>query len=270
MAEISSKLKQKKVVVAGDDDESDHEEKNESSELAVRLEKLLRLSLGKKKKKKLLVLSLGGLLFHRVYRYNADKIPKRRSPDTRYGSFLVYKRPFAEDFLKFCLERFEVGIWSSAREWYIDNALDCLMRGLRPKLAFIWDQKKCTDSGFKSLENSDKPLYLKDLKHVWDNKHGDLPWSKGHFSASDTLIIDDEPYKSLLNPPNTAVFLSDYHADDLGDKVLGPDSELRKYLDGVAEAESVPEYVKSHPFGLPAITPAHPNWDFYSKIINKN
>lgn len=28
----------------------------------------------------------------------------------------VFKRPFVEDFMKFCFERFEVGIWSSAKE----------------------------------------------------------------------------------------------------------------------------------------------------------
>lgn len=28
----------------------------------------------------------------------------------------VYKRPYCEEFMKFCLENFEVGIWSSARE----------------------------------------------------------------------------------------------------------------------------------------------------------
>ncbi|KNA07172.1 hypothetical protein SOVF_174340 isoform A [Spinacia oleracea] len=39
-----------------------------------------------------------------------------RRPDAVYGQRLVYKRPFLDEFLKFCLERFEVGIWSSAKE----------------------------------------------------------------------------------------------------------------------------------------------------------
>ncbi|KAI5319172.1 hypothetical protein L3X38_038880 [Prunus dulcis] len=36
-------------------------------------------------------------------------------------------------------------------------------RGLRSKLVFAWDQVKCTDSGFKTLEKRDKPLFLKEL-----------------------------------------------------------------------------------------------------------
>lgn len=245
MAETSSKLKQKNIMVSEDDENNCREEKD--NELGLGLEKL---SLGKKKK--LLVLSLGGLLFHRVCRKRQDKMPQiLRYPDASYGSFIVYKRPFSEDFLKFCFERFEVGLWSSAREWYVDNALDCLMTGLRQKLAFIWDQKKCIDSGFKCLENEQKPIYLKNLSLLWENKDHDLPWSEGKYSAADTLMIDDEPYKSAMNPPYTAVFLAEYHANDIDDKVLAPNGELRMYLDGVAEADNVPEYVEKHPFGLP-------------------
>lgn len=48
---------------------------------------------------------------------------------------------------------------------------------------------------------------------------------------------------------------------------LGEGGELRKYLDGVADADDVPTYVKEHSFGQPAITPSHPQWNFYSKIV---
>ncbi|GAY33295.1 hypothetical protein CUMW_006570 [Citrus unshiu] len=72
---------------------------------------------------------------------------------------LIYRRPYCKDFMDFCLERFEVGIWSSAREWYMNNALDCIM-----------DQNECTNSGFNSLEKKNKPIFLKELKKIWENK----------------------------------------------------------------------------------------------------
>ena len=59
-----------------DDDEED------SRDCGLSLE---RLSLGQRKKK-LLVLSLGGMLCHRVYRYDKSSVPKFRVPDTSYGS----------------------------------------------------------------------------------------------------------------------------------------------------------------------------------------
>lgn len=43
--------------------------------------------------------------------------------------------------------------------------------------------------------------------------------------------------------------------------------ELRLYLEGLADAESVTCYVKEQPFGQPAITPLHSEWGFYSKIV---
>ncbi|KAK9290744.1 hypothetical protein L1049_008920 [Liquidambar formosana] len=259
MAGNINSFKYKNVLLDDSEDEEDA-----GNDCGLSLEKL---NLGPRKK--LLVLCLGGLLVHRVYRYDYTTIPQHRLSDAAYGSFLVYKRPFCDEFVKFCFERFEVGLWSSAREWYIDNALDCAMRGLRGKLLFIWDQNECTDSGFKTLEKKDKPLYLKELKKLWEVTGSSLPWRKGQYTSSNTLMIDDTPYKALLNPPNTAIFPTQYEAEHVNDTALGPKGALRLYLDGLADADDVPSYVEKHPFGQPAITPTHTNWDYYSMIIRK-
>ncbi|XP_004305366.1 PREDICTED: uncharacterized protein LOC101295843 [Fragaria vesca subsp. vesca] len=124
------------------------------------------------RRKKLLVFDLNGLLVYRVYRSNKPDVPSDRTPDGKFGNHLVFKRPFAEEFVQFCLEIFEIGIWSSA--------LEC-------------GQSRCTDSGFKSLEKRMKPLFFKELKKLW-NHFG------GQYSECDTLLIDDQPYKALLNP----------------------------------------------------------------------
>ncbi|XP_019052223.1 PREDICTED: uncharacterized protein LOC104587544 [Nelumbo nucifera] len=158
----------------------------------------------------------------------------------------LFKRPFCDEFMQFCFERFEVGIWSSAMES---------------------DQKQCTDSGFKTLENKGKPLLLKELNKLWNNQHLSLPWRKGRYSASNTLLIDDTPYKALLNPPNTAIFSDTYEVEGTSDISLGAHGELRLYLEGLATADDVPSYVMEHPFGQPPITCVHPDWDFYLDII---
>ncbi|KAL2509250.1 FCP1-like proteiny domain-containing protein [Forsythia ovata] len=73
------------------------------------IEKLFR------NKEKLLVLCLGGLLAHRVH--NREKLTVHGlKPDVTHGKFRVFKRPFCTEFMKFCFDRFEVGLWSSARE----------------------------------------------------------------------------------------------------------------------------------------------------------
>ncbi|RHN47647.1 putative FCP1 domain, HAD-like domain-containing protein [Medicago truncatula] len=157
----------------------------------------------KPKKKKLLVLNLNGFLLHRsihTFRFTdqgccPNPILKSRTADQIYLNFLLFKRPFSEEFMKFCLERFEVGIWTCAKKINVDGALTfAIGEESKNKLLFVWDQSDCTDSlAMYSKENKEKPLFFKELNKVWNKvKKG------GPYSASNTLMIDDKPYK--LNP----------------------------------------------------------------------
>lgn len=47
-----------------------------------------------------------------------------------------------------------------------------------------------------------------------------------------------------------------------------PNGELAKYLEGLAEAEDVQSYVKENAFGQPPVNSSHPDWGFYSKVLN--
>ncbi|XP_018479914.1 uncharacterized protein LOC108850972 [Raphanus sativus] len=233
MAEEKSK---KSFVLAydSDDDEYASEKDSEQTELSLILDKL---SLGSKKEKKLLILSPNGLLLHRVHMQNLRRKPENRSPDATCGPNLVYKRPFAGEFMKFCLERFEVGIWSSANEL---------------------DQKHSTNSGFKTLENSDKPMFFKDLSKVFQKFK--------EFSASNTILIDPEPYKALINPENTGVFPVTYVPTNKNDDFLDPEGKFCSYLDDLANASDVQAYIKENTFGQPKIDSSHLDWSFYRKV----
>ncbi|TMW82228.1 hypothetical protein EJD97_006463 [Solanum chilense] len=264
MAQKIPNLKLKNVI-SHNDNYSDDESKNKISgklELYLPLEKL---HLGPKKK--LLVLNLGGLLVHRVHKRDWFSV-RTYKPDLVCGNFKVFKRPFCEQFLKFCLERFEVGIWSSAMERNMDAILDNIMVGLKRKLLFVWDQEKCIDSGFKCLEKKEKPIFLKQMKKIWENKYNILPFRGGKFSESNTIMIDDEPHTALINPPNTAIFPTVFKVGNVKDTFLDPEGDLQKFLDGLVDANDVPTYVKEHSLiGQPAITTSHPDWNYYAKII---
>ncbi|CAA3014696.1 Hypothetical predicted protein [Olea europaea subsp. europaea] len=165
---------------------------------------------------------------------------------------------------------------------------------MKNKLAFVWGQEECIDSGFHCLRKVEKPLYLKDLNRLWEKKFLDLPWRRGQYSSSNTLLIDDEPHTSLLNPPNTAIFPRPYKRHDSKDtflgqiyklvlkmyifrglilicnrNVLGTNGWLRRFLQGVADADDVPSYVEEHRFGYPPITSSHSDWNYYSKIVRE-
>ncbi|RHN48606.1 putative protein-serine/threonine phosphatase [Medicago truncatula] len=191
-------------------------------------------------------------------------ILKSRTADKIHLNFLLFKRPFSEEFMKFCLERFEVGIWTSAKKHNVDGALTfAIGEESKNKLLFVWDQSHCFYCiGMKSMEKKEKPLFFKELKKVWEKvKKG------GSYSPSNTLMIDDKAYKSFIDPPNTTIFVKSYDTEDKEDNALDPNGELCEYLKGVAEAEDVQSYVKDNAFGLPPLTSTHPHWSYYTQIF---
>ncbi|KAI3936083.1 hypothetical protein MKW92_032133 [Papaver armeniacum] len=197
--------------------------------------------------KKLLVLDLNGLLVD-------------------VGKRSCTKRPYCDDFLKFCFERFHVGVWSSRTKKNVNKVVDFLMGDLKENLIFCWDQSHCTETGFKVIGHWYKPLILKELKKLWNKHEQNLPWEKGTFNESNTLLLDDSPYKALCNPLHTGIFPSSYTREDLNDDSLGPGGDIRVYLEGLVEAGNVQKYVERHPFGQPAITRRNPFWCFYRQV----
>ncbi|XP_052204326.1 uncharacterized protein LOC127809518 [Diospyros lotus] len=214
------------------------------------------------RERKLLVLDVNGLL--------ADIVcppPKDCKADTNILRRAIFRRPFCSDFLKFCFERFSVGIWSSRSRKIIDRIVDYLLGDMKYKLVFCWDLSHCTRTGFKTLENKHKELVFKELRKIWEGNDTDLLWEKGHYNESNTLLLDDSPYKALLNPRNTAIFPYSYNFKDGSDNSLGPEGDIRLYLEGLATVEDVKKYVEEHPFGQRAIDEASSSWDYYHRVI---
>ncbi|XVF49941.1 hypothetical protein PTKIN_Ptkin04bG0056700 [Pterospermum kingtungense] len=213
-------------------------------------------------KKKLLVLDLNGILVDVVQK------PDGLRPNFRVSKKAVFKRPFCGDFLNFCFSTFNVAIWSSRTYKNVKKLVHRLMPKRKCNLLFCWHRRQCTVTRFKTIEDKKKPIVLKELRKVWEKHEGNLTWGKGEYDESNTLLLDDSPYKALRNPVNTAVFPYPFQYKDAGDSSLGPDGDIRKYLEGLAAAENVQKYVEQNPFGQPAITESNPHWDFYSQIID--
>ncbi|KAL5058226.1 hypothetical protein RYX36_029830 [Vicia faba] len=71
-----------------------------------------------------------------------------------------------------------------------------------PKPDRILDRLYCTKSTFHVPTRPDKKMVFKDLNKVWDQFRS--------FNAKNTLLVDDSPYKALLNPPHTTIFPHTY------------------------------------------------------------
>ncbi|KAG2631240.1 hypothetical protein PVAP13_2NG003400 [Panicum virgatum] len=125
-------------------------------------------------RKKLLILDLNGLL--------ADINQDDRNSHLSHGKVrgkLVFKRPYCDDFLRFCISNFELGIWSSRLKANTDAVVDILMKDLKQHLLFCWDSSKCTATGHYTVENKNKPLVLKELNKLWNKEEPDLPRQQG-------------------------------------------------------------------------------------------
>nr|CAB3451709.1 unnamed protein product [Digitaria exilis] len=155
----------------------------------------------------------------------------------------VFKRPHCDDFLRFCIRNFELAIWSSRFKANTDAVVDILMKDLKSHLLFCWE-----------------------LKKLWNKEASGLPWQQGEFSPSNTLLVDDSPYKALRNPPHTAIFPYSYSYKNMKDDSLGPGGDLRLYLEELAGADNIQRFVEEHPFGQLPITERNPNWTFYAQI----
>ncbi|KAK4360710.1 hypothetical protein RND71_019662 [Anisodus tanguticus] len=217
---------------------------------------------GPRLRRKLLILDVNGLLADVV-----NPPPKDCNPDACFWRRAIFKRPYCNDFLKFCFERFDVGIWSSRSKKIIVKVVDCLLGNLKHKLLFCWDMSHSTQTMFKTLENKHKPLVCKELSKVWDRYDPNLPWERGDYDESNTLLLDDSPYKALLNPAHTAIFPHSYNFKAENDNSLGPGGDLRIYLEELLKAEHVQKYVEQHPFGQPAIDQTSSDWNFYYDVL---
>ncbi|KAM7271703.1 hypothetical protein ACFE04_030917 [Oxalis oulophora] len=142
----------------------------------------------------------------------------------------------------------------------VNIAVDKLMGDFKHKLLFKWSH--CTTTKFKTIEVKHKLLVLKELKKLWGERDHGLPWKKGDFNESNTLLIDDSPYKGLRNPvrvsylaaqlchmAHTVIFPYPYQHTDKSDSLLGACSVLRIYLEGIEKANNVQNFVEQNPFG---------------------
>ncbi|KFK22449.1 hypothetical protein AALP_AAs46147U000400 [Arabis alpina] len=211
--------------------------------------------------KKLLVLDLNGLLANIVSSFpdcKADIIINRRA---------VFKRPFCDDFLNFCFEKFQVGIWSSRKQHNVKTITEFLLGDMKSKLLFCWDESHCATTPTTTLENVHKNVVFKELNRLWEKHDPKLPWKKGDYNKTNTVLLDDSPYKALLNPLYTAIFPHPYDHRNKTDTSLASFGDLRLHLERLAEAKNVQKFIKKNPFGQQSITEESESWEFYRNAI---
>ncbi|WP_027002021.1 HAD family hydrolase [Hugenholtzia roseola] len=153
----------------------------------------------KNEDKTLLILDLDETLIH------ASREEIGITADFLLGDYQVYKRPYLEIFLATIQPHFEVAVWSSASDDYVEQMVERVFPANFP-LSFVWGRSRCTtkyrfyhDAYFKNNKENDYYYQIKNLKKV----------KKQGYNLDRVLIVDDTPEKVKQNFGN-AIYPTPY------------------------------------------------------------
>ncbi|CDP20967.1 unnamed protein product [Coffea canephora] len=126
---------------------------------------------------------------------------------------------------------------------------------------FCYDQSRCTMTQTSLGENPDKKVMFKDLQHVWGEYKS--------YNSSNTILVDDSPYKSFLNSPYNAIFPISYTCYTVEDNYLDPEGDFVRHLKKLASADNVQDFIKRNRFGQSPVTEGSVEWNFYVNVVSK-
>jgi TFIIF-interacting CTD phosphatase-like protein len=161
---------------------------------------------------KLLILDLDETLIH------GRSEPLQRPADMILGDLHIYFRPHVSHFISVLSNYYEMAIWSSASEEYVEAVADRLF-GSPNNLRFLWSHGRCTQR--LNPETGDT-IYLKDLKKV----------KRNGFTLNRVIILEDEPIKVSRNYGN-AVYVRPFFGQEDDSELL----ELEAFLVNVSAEE---------------------------------
>lgn len=146
----------------------------------------------------------------------ANEQPLDQEHDFRVGPSWVYLRPFVNQFLEDCQVDFELAVWSSSGEDYLDAVLKAMLPDTI-RLAFAWSRERCVQ---RFDPESKQRYFVKDLKKV----------KRRGFNLDRVLIVDDTPQNVERNYGN-AVYVKPFFGDPSDDELR----RLSRYLKSLRE-----------------------------------
>jgi hypothetical protein len=150
-------------------------------------------------RRRLLVLDMNGLLCHRKHVSELQGIPDEIvGLAQRRGNQFVWARPYADEFLRYCLDRFDVAIWSSATQARLMEFMPAVVaEDVYRRLAFVWSQHQCDQ------DPQDPTLWKKDLRRVYAYVKA---W--GTAQEEEVLLLDDVVEKVRDNEPYSVMLIN--------------------------------------------------------------
>ncbi len=171
--------------------------------------------------KTLLILDLAETLIH------ATEAELTHPADFMLDRYFVYQRPFLRAFIDEMKKHFQLAVWSSASDDYVQAIADKIFTP-DDQLRFVWGRSRCTyRRNFEAAnlrDYSDHYQYIKVLKKV----------KKLGYGLNRVLIVDDTPHKAQANYGN-AIYPKPYEGDPSDHEL----ELLAEYLKKLSEETNV-------------------------------
>lgn len=147
----------------------------------------------------LLILDLDETLIH------ASEIPLEQAADFEFEKYSVYRRPHLAQFLQFCLQHFQVAVWTSSTA---DYAAAVVQEIFPPgsHLEFVWARRRCTPR-----------FNPEDYSYTWSKNLSKL--KRRGFKLPQVLIVDDSPEK-LTRHYGNLIRIKPFEGDRQDDELL--------------------------------------------------
>ena len=172
------------------------------------------------------VLDLNGILcvcaeyrfLPRIAAWNLESAPHSSLVPARIGPKAVYVRPSCSTFLSALSGFADITVWSSMCELTIQKVCEYLFKGL-PMPLHILGQDSCDRINIMGRNNrvttmkvkgTHKDIFLKTLSKSLFSRFN------GKFMEENTVIIDDNPVKHILNAPENVLLPVSWSHDGAG------------------------------------------------------
>ena len=136
---------------------------------------------------------------------HATEAPLPHPHSFKVGPYFVYVRPFASELIRTSASWFDVAVWSSSSEQYVE-AVTAELFGTPYPVKFSWSVSKCVQ---KVDPRRNGYVYVKDLRKVM--KYG--------YAVDEIIMIDDSPEK-LQRQPARHLCLSAFTGDPSDKELL--------------------------------------------------
>lgn len=158
--------------------------------------------------RKLLIFDLDETLVHAVSE------PLEYDYHFEVGPYKVYLRPHVKQLLDYCSQNFDIAVWSSSSEKYVESVVENVF-GEKYPLKFSWAVNRCVQKPDPSTNNY---VYIKDLRKVR---------SQGYLTEQ-ILIVDDSPEKVQRQPKNL-IRIQAFEGDSTDTELLSLIERLKSY-----------------------------------------